>query len=64
MVMILVLYRIVQYQQSCITNQLGINNFEASTNYIYKTTPVVVYNTETINNKEYYVPVTKRIETK
>ena len=48
---------------SCITNQLGINNFEASTNYIYKTTPVVVYNTETINNKEYYVPVTKRIET-
>lgn len=48
---------------SCITNKLGINNFEASTNYIYKTTPVVVYNTQTINNKEYYVPVTKRIET-
>lgn len=48
---------------SCITNNLGINNFEATTNYIYKTTPVVVYNTQTINNKEYYVPVTKRIET-
>lgn len=48
---------------SCITSQLGINNFEATTNYIYKTTPVVVYNTKTINNREYYVPITKRIET-
>lgn len=48
---------------SCITNRLGINNFESSTNYLYKTTPVVVYNTQTINNQEYYVPVTKRVET-
>lgn len=47
---------------SCITNRLGINNFESSTNYLYKTTPVVVYNTQTINNQEYYVPVTKRVE--
>ena len=30
---------------------------------MYKTTPVVVYNTQTINNQEYYVPVTKRVET-
>lgn len=48
---------------NCITNRLGINNFESSTNYLYKTTPVVVYNTQTINNQEYYVPVTKRVET-
>lgn len=47
----------------CITNRLGINNFETTTNYLYKTTPVVVYNTQTINNQEYYVPVTKRVET-
>lgn len=48
---------------SCITKNLGINNFESSTNYIYKTTPLVVYNPKMINNQEYYVPVTKRIET-
>lgn len=48
---------------SCITDNLGINNFESSTNYIYKTTPVVVYNTKKINNREYYVPITKRVET-
>lgn len=48
---------------SCITDNLGINNFESYTNYIYKTTPVVVYNTKKINNKEYYVPITKRVET-
>lgn len=48
---------------SCITNRLGINNFESTSNYLYKTVPVVVYNTKTINNQEYYVPVTKRIET-
>ena len=48
---------------SCNTDNLGINNFESSTNYIYKTTPVVVYNTKKINNKEYYVPITKRVET-
>lgn len=48
---------------SCITDRLGINNFETTTNYLYKTTPIVVYNTKTINNREYYVPVTKRIET-
>lgn len=49
---------------SCITNLLGVNNFDATTNYLYKTTPVVVYNIKKINNKEYYVPITKRIETK
>lgn len=48
---------------SCITNRLGINNFETATNYLYKTTPVVVYNLKKINNQEYYVPVTKRVET-
>ena len=47
---------------SCITDRLGINNFEATTNYLYKTTPVIVYNLQSINNHEYYVPVTKRIE--
>lgn len=48
---------------SCISDRLGINNFETTTNYLYRTTPIVVYNTKTINNREYYVPVTKRIET-
>ena len=47
----------------CITNRLGINNFESTTNYLYKTVPVVVYNTKIINNQEYYVPITKRVET-
>ena len=27
---------------SCITNRLGINNFESTSNYLYKTVPVVV----------------------
>lgn len=48
---------------TCITNRLGINNFETTTNYLYKTTPVVVYEIKTINNQDYYVPITKRVET-
>lgn len=47
---------------SCLTKNLGINNFESDTNNIYKTVPVVVYNQKTIENTKYFVPVTTRIE--
>lgn len=47
---------------SCLTKQLGINNFDADTNNIYKTVPVVVYNQQTIKGKTYYIPTTTRIE--
>ena len=40
---------------SCITNQLGINNFEASTNYIYKTTPVAVSYTHQMCIRDRYI---------
>ena len=63
MVMILVLYRIVQYQQAVLQISWVSIILKQALIIFIKTTPVVVYNTETINNKEYYVPVTKRIET-
>lgn len=48
---------------SCVTNRLGINNFQSSTADLYKTTSVVVYNTKTIEGEEYFVPISTRIET-
>lgn len=47
---------------SCITNQLGINNFETSTSNLYKTSSVVIYNEKNIEGQTYYVPVTTRID--
>lgn len=47
---------------SCITQQLGINNFETSTSKLYKTSSVVVYNEKNIDGQTYYVPVTTRID--
>lgn len=47
---------------SCITNQLGINNFETSTSALYKTSSVIIYNEKEIEGQTYYVPVTTRIE--
>lgn len=47
---------------SCITNQLGINNFEASTSALYKTSSVMIYNEKEIEGQTYYVPVTTRID--
>lgn len=47
---------------SCITSQLGINNFESSTSDLYKTSSVIVYNEKEIAGQTYYVPVTTRID--
>ena len=47
---------------SCITPNLGINNFETSTFDIYKTSSVLVYNEKEIAGKTYYIPTTTRIQ--
>lgn len=47
---------------SCITNKLGINNFETSTSALYKTSSVIIYNEKEIEGQTYYVPVTTRID--
>lgn len=47
---------------SCITSQLGINNFETSTSDLYKTSSVIVYNEKNIDDQTYYIPVTTRID--
>lgn len=47
---------------SCITSQLGINNFESSTSDLYKTSSVIVYNEKEIAGQTYYIPVTTRID--
>ncbi len=47
---------------SCITPNLGINNFETSTFYLYQTSSVLVYNEKEIAGKTYYIPTTTRIQ--
>lgn len=47
---------------TCLSNELGLNNFESDTLNIYKTIPVTVYNQKEINNQTYFVPTTLRIE--
>lgn len=47
---------------SCITPNLGINNFETSTFDLYQTASVLVYNEKEIAGKTYYIPTTTRIQ--
>ena len=47
---------------SCITPNLGINNFETSTFDLYQTSSVLVYNEKEITGKTYYIPTTTRIQ--
>lgn len=47
---------------SCITPNLGINNFETSTFDLYQTSSVLVYNEKEIAGKTYYIPTTARIQ--
>lgn len=47
---------------SCITPNLGINNFETSTFDLYQTSSVLVYNEKEIAGKTYYIPITTRIQ--
>lgn len=47
---------------SCITPNLGINNFETSTFDLYQTSSVLVYNEKKIAGKTYYIPTTTRIQ--
>lgn len=47
---------------SCITPNLGINNFETSTFDLYQTSSVLVYNEKEIARKTYYIPTTTRIQ--
>lgn len=47
---------------SCITPNLGVNNFETSTFDLYQTSSVLVYNEKEIAGKTYYIPTTTRIQ--
>ena len=47
---------------SCITPNLGINNFETSTSDLYQTSSVLVYNEKELAGKTYYIPTTTRIQ--
>ncbi len=47
---------------SCMTPNLGINNFETSTFDLYQTSSVLVYNEKEISGKTYYIPTTTRIQ--
>ena len=47
---------------SCITPNLGINNFETSTFDLYQTSSVLVYKEKEIAGKTYYIPTTTRIQ--
>lgn len=47
---------------SCMTPNLGINNFETSTFDLYQTSSVLVYNEKEIAGKTYYIPITTRIQ--
>lgn len=47
---------------SCITPNLGINNFETSTFDLYQTSSVLVYNEKEIAGKTYYIPTATRIQ--
>ena len=47
---------------SCITPNLGINNFETSTFDLFQTSSVLVYNEKEIAGKTYYIPTTTRIQ--
>lgn len=47
---------------SCMTSNLGINNFETSTFDLYQTSSVLVYNEKEIAGKTYYIPTTTRIQ--
>ena len=49
-------------QLSCITPNLGINNFETSTFDLYQTSSVLAYNEKEIAGKTYYIPTTTRIQ--
>lgn len=40
---------------------LGINNFETSDSLLHHTMPMQVYFAKTIENQEFYVPITKRV---
>ena len=47
---------------SCMTSNLGINNFETSSFNLYQTSSVLVYNEKEIVGKTYYVPTSTRIQ--
>lgn len=49
---------------SSLTNQIGLNNFQKTTNHLHHTYPVMIYNIKTIKNHDYYVPTTTRINEK
>ncbi|WP_041138690.1 GerMN domain-containing protein [Beduini massiliensis] len=44
-------------------HNLGLNNFETVNAYLHKTSALVVYGNKQIDGQDFYVPVTKRIDT-
>ncbi|MCD7950585.1 MAG: GerMN domain-containing protein [Erysipelotrichaceae bacterium] len=49
---------------SALSSTLGLNNFEEASNdtYLHNTIPVMIYQNKTINDYQYYVPTTYRID--
>lgn len=46
---------------SIINNNIGLNNFEYTNELLHHTYPVMIYHSRTINNYDYYIPITTRI---
>lgn len=44
-------------------HNIGLNNFETVNAYLHKTSALVVYGNKQIDGQDFYVPVTKRIDT-
>lgn len=47
---------------SSLTHELGLNNFEETSQLLHQTIPVMVYHQKIINQYSYYVPTTMRID--
>lgn len=47
---------------SSLTRDLGLNNFEETSQLLHQTIPVMVYHEKNIHNNSYYVPTTMRID--
>lgn len=46
---------------SCLTKELGLNNFVETSSILHETVPVMVYNEKVIQQYSYYIPTTLRL---
>ena len=49
---------------SYIQSSIGLNNFDETDTLLHHTYPVMIYHIKTINNRDYFVPITTRINEK